>query len=99
MAPAALRKIDTSGVLFFFGILMSVGALDAAGILRYVAEYLDKVISGDSLLASMIGIASAVIDNVPLVVSELVFQLLYLISLNLIQFQIYNRLLRWVCIR
>ena len=31
MAPAALRKIDTSGVLFFLGILLSVGALDSAG--------------------------------------------------------------------
>jgi Na+/H+ antiporter NhaD/arsenite permease-like protein len=69
MAPAALRKIDTSGVLFFLGILMSVGALDAAGILKALAELLDKSISSDSLLASMIGIASSVIDNVPLVVS------------------------------
>jgi Na+/H+ antiporter NhaD/arsenite permease-like protein len=31
LAPAALRKIDTSGVLFFLGILLSVGAMDSAG--------------------------------------------------------------------
>lgn len=70
MAPAALRKIDTSGVLFFLGILMSVGALDAAGILKALAELLDQSISSDSLLATMIGIASSVIDNVPLVVRK-----------------------------
>jgi hypothetical protein len=34
LAPAALRKIDTSGVLFFLGILLSVGAMDSAGIVR-----------------------------------------------------------------
>lgn len=32
--PAALSKIDVSGILFFFGILLSVGALDSAGILQ-----------------------------------------------------------------
>ncbi len=32
--PAALAKIDVSGILFFFGILLSVGALDSAGILQ-----------------------------------------------------------------
>lgn len=72
MAPAALRKIDTSGVLFFLGILMSVGALDAAGILKALAQLLDQSISSDSLLATMIGIASSVIDNVPLVVSHVI---------------------------
>ena len=42
LVPAALKKIDTSGVLFFVGILMSVGALDSVGILRSLAEVLDK---------------------------------------------------------
>lgn len=78
MAPAALRKIDTSGVLFFLGILMSVGALDAAGILKALAQLLDQSISSDSLLATMIGIASSVIDNVPLVVSQVIISFLLL---------------------
>lgn len=32
--PAALAKIDVSGILFFFGILLSVGALDSVGVLQ-----------------------------------------------------------------
>ncbi|CAM6000121.1 unnamed protein product [Sphagnum balticum] len=71
MAPAALRKIDTSGVLFFLGILMSVGALDSAGILRSVAEFLDNTFPDRSLIASIIGLVSAVIDNVPLVAATM----------------------------
>lgn len=71
MAPAALRKIDTSGVLFFLGILLSVGALDSAGILRSVAEFLDKTIPSETLVATIIGLASAVIDNVPLVAATM----------------------------
>lgn len=71
LAPAALRKIDTSGVLFFTGILMSVAALDSAGILKALAEFLDKTISSEYILASVIGVASALIDNVPLVAATM----------------------------
>jgi len=71
MAPAALKKIDTSGVLFFLGILLSVGALDAAGILRSLAEVLDKSIPDVNLVATLIGVASALIDNVPLVAATM----------------------------
>lgn len=70
-APAALKKIDTSGVLFFLGILLSVGALDSAGILRSLAELLDKNIPSESLIAVLIGIASSLIDNVPLVAATM----------------------------
>lgn len=48
-----------------------MGALDAAGILRSLAEVLEKTISNDALLASIIGAASAVIDNVPLVAATM----------------------------
>lgn len=71
MAPAALKKIDTSGVLFFLGILLSVGALDAAGILRTLAETLNNNIPDQSLVATLIGAASALIDNVPLVAATM----------------------------
>ena len=71
MAPAALQKIDTSGVLFFLGILLAVGALDSSGILRSVAEYLDVTFTDRSMIAAIIGIVSAVIDNVPLVAATM----------------------------
>lgn len=70
-APAALRKIDTSGVLFFLGILLSVGALDSSGILRSLAEFLDKTLPNESIIATIIGLASALIDNVPLVAATM----------------------------
>lgn len=40
------------GVLFFLGILLSVGAMDSAGILRSLAEILDKNIPNDAIVAS-----------------------------------------------
>lgn len=71
MTPAALRKIDTSGVLFFLGILLSVGALDSAGILRSLAVFLDENVPSQEIIATLIGFASALIDNVPLVAATM----------------------------
>merc|ERR1711871_1442085 len=70
-APAALSKIDTSGVLFFLGILLSVGALDSAGLLTNIATTLEKVLPNELLLSGSIGVASSVIDNVPLVAATM----------------------------
>uniref|UniRef100_A0A0D6R2A7 Citrate transporter-like domain-containing protein n=1 Tax=Araucaria cunninghamii TaxID=56994 RepID=A0A0D6R2A7_ARACU len=69
--PQALSQIDTQGVLFFLGILLSVGSLQSAGILKELANYLDSHIPSIELIASSIGIASAVIDNVPLVAATM----------------------------
>ncbi|KAL8143734.1 hypothetical protein V2J09_016766 [Rumex salicifolius] len=69
--PQALSRIDTQGALFFLGILMSVSSLEAAGILREVANYLDAHIPNVELIASAIGVVSAVIDNVPLVAATM----------------------------
>jgi Na+/H+ antiporter NhaD/arsenite permease-like protein len=41
--------------------------LESAGILRQLANYLDANIPNADLIASIIGVASAIIDNVPLV--------------------------------
>jgi NhaD family Na+/H+ antiporter len=65
--PNILRRIDTSGVLFFLGILLCIGALDVAGYLDSLARYLDHTIGNLSFIAILIGLISAVIDNVPLV--------------------------------
>ncbi|XP_059288597.1 sodium/proton antiporter 1 [Lycium ferocissimum] len=69
--PQALSRIDTQGALFFLGILLSVSSLEAAGILRELANYLDAHIPSTELIASAIGVASAVIDNVPLVAATM----------------------------
>ncbi|XP_010943201.1 sodium/proton antiporter 2 [Elaeis guineensis] len=69
--PQALSRIDTQGVLFFLGILLSVSSLEAAGILRELANYLDAHIPNAELIASAIGVVSAIIDNVPLVAAAM----------------------------
>nr|POE95575.1 sodium/proton antiporter 1 [Quercus suber] len=69
--PQALSRIDTQGVLFFLGILLSVSSLEAAGILRELANYLDAHIPSSEVIASVIGVVSAIIDNVPLVAATM----------------------------
>lgn len=69
--PQALSRIDTQGALFFLGILLSVSSLEAAGLLREIANYLDAHIQSSELIASAIGVVSAVIDNVPLVAAAM----------------------------
>lgn len=63
----ALRKIDTSSILFFVGILSSVAALSSSGILILLANSLSNYIHNAQIIAFIAGIVSAVLDNVPLV--------------------------------
>ncbi|MBU6383919.1 MAG: sodium:proton antiporter NhaD [Verrucomicrobia bacterium] len=65
--PHILTRIDTSGILFFLGILLCIAALDVAEILRSLAYFLDQTVGNVSLIVTLIGLISAVIDNVPLV--------------------------------
>ncbi|HSX10886.1 MAG TPA: sodium:proton antiporter NhaD [Chlamydiales bacterium] len=62
-----LTKIDISGVLFFLGILLCINALNTAGLLRMLADFLSRTLNNVTLIATLIGMASAVVDNVPLV--------------------------------
>ena len=66
----ALSKIELPSILFFLGILMAVAALESLGILFQLALDLKQTISLDTLVIIM-GIASAIIDNVPLVAASL----------------------------
>ncbi|XP_022763439.1 sodium/proton antiporter 1-like [Durio zibethinus] len=69
--PQALSTIDTEGALFFLGILLSVSSLEAAGLLRKLANCLDAHIPNVELITSAIGVVSAIIDNVPLVAATM----------------------------
>ncbi len=69
--PYILTKIDLSGTLFFLGILLCIDALDSAGILEQLALWLDSNFRDVNLIATFIGIASAVVDNVPLVAATM----------------------------
>ncbi len=63
----ALRKIDTPSVLFFLGILLSIGALQATGVLTTVASVMTEKIGNITVITMSIGLLSAIVDNVPLV--------------------------------
>ena len=41
--PRALSRIDTEGIIFFLGVLLSISALDAAGILKELAFFLSLI--------------------------------------------------------
>jgi Na+/H+ antiporter NhaD/arsenite permease-like protein len=63
----ALRKIDTPSILFFLGILLAVSSMQSTGILTSVAETLDNTVGNISIITIIIGLLSAIVDNVPLV--------------------------------
>ncbi len=63
----ALRKIDISSILFFLGILLAVSALQSSGILGHLAEFTIKHIKNVYITGALLGLFSALIDNVPLV--------------------------------
>lgn len=66
-----LKHIDMPTILFFLGILMSVSALQSAGILSSLANALNNGVHNIYAINSMIGILSSVIDNVPLVAAAM----------------------------
>jgi Na+/H+ antiporter NhaD/arsenite permease-like protein len=63
----AIRKIDTPSILFFLGILISVSALQSAGVLNIVSDKLTALIGNQKIIVIVLGVLSAIIDNVPLV--------------------------------
>lgn len=67
----SLSKIEMPSVLFFFGILMAVAALESLGLLFNFAQGLQTTIPNTDVVVMLLGIGSAVIDNVPLVAASL----------------------------
>lgn len=69
-ASGAISRIDTPSILFFFGILTAVSSLQSAGLLKELAMWLDTTVGNQDAVVMIIGVASAVIDNVPLVAAS-----------------------------
>lgn len=65
----ALRRIDTSSILFFLGILLSIAALEATGLLTNLAGWLSNSVGNINIITMIIGLLSSIVDNVPLVAS------------------------------
>jgi Na+/H+ antiporter NhaD/arsenite permease-like protein len=70
-AAGALSRIDVPSVLFFLGILLAVGALESMLTLHHFAEYLAHAIGDNRIIITLIGLLSAVVDNVPLVAASM----------------------------
>jgi Na+/H+ antiporter NhaD/arsenite permease-like protein len=78
---ASLSKIELPSILFFLGILMAVAALESLGILfGFAANLQDNMpmlgtelhhAGVSDLVVLLLGVGSAVIDNVPLVAASL----------------------------
>lgn len=67
----ALSKIDMSSLLFFVGILLSVATLEHTHILTSLAQWLDQTVGRQDIIVLIIGIVSAIVDNVPLVAAAM----------------------------
>jgi Na+/H+ antiporter NhaD/arsenite permease-like protein len=67
----ALGKIDMASIMFFVGILLAVATLEHAHVLVALAGWLDATVGRQDLIVLLIGIASAIVDNVPLVAASM----------------------------
>lgn len=67
----SLSRIEMPSVLFFFGILMAVAALESLGILFNGAEALKIMVPNTDIVVMALGVGSAIIDNVPLVAASM----------------------------
>jgi Na+/H+ antiporter NhaD/arsenite permease-like protein len=66
----ALGKIEMPSILFFLGILMTIASMESLGMIFQFGEKVSTYIPQE-LFASFLGIASAIIDNVPLVAASI----------------------------
>jgi Na+/H+ antiporter NhaD/arsenite permease-like protein len=66
----ALSRIDHSSLLFFVGILLAVATLEHAKVLEALASWLDRSIGREDVIVLLLGLLSALVDNVPLVAAS-----------------------------
>lgn len=71
MIARALTRIDMSAIIFFIGILLAVATLEHAHILQALAQALDAAIGRIDIIVMIIGLASAIVDNVPMVAAAM----------------------------
>jgi Na+/H+ antiporter NhaD/arsenite permease-like protein len=68
---SALTSIDMPSIVFFIGILLSVATLEHSHILTSVAGWLDNTVGRQDVIVMIIGLVSAIVDNVPLVAAAM----------------------------
>ena len=70
-AAGALSRIDVPSVLFFLGILLAVAALESMLTLQNFAALLTDYFRDNRIIITLIGLLSAIVDNVPLVAASM----------------------------
>ena len=67
----ALMRIDMSSIVFFIGILLAVATLEHSHILDGLATWLDQSVGRQDMIVTIMGLVSAIVDNVPLVAASI----------------------------
>ena len=67
----ALKQIDMSSIVFFIGILLAVATLEHTHILTSLADWLNTAVGREDVIVTIIGLVSAIVDNVPLVAASM----------------------------
>jgi Na+/H+ antiporter NhaD/arsenite permease-like protein len=67
----ALSKIDMGSLVFFIGILLAVATLEHTHLLASLAGWLDAHVGRQDVIVLLIGLISAIVDNVPLVAAAM----------------------------
>jgi Na+/H+ antiporter NhaD/arsenite permease-like protein len=67
----ALSRIDMGSIVFFIGILLAVAILEHTHILSALAQWLNRAVGREDVIVMIIGLVSAVVDNVPLVAASM----------------------------
>ncbi len=65
-----LKKIDYKTLLFFIGLFIVVGGLEQTGVLKLIANFIEKICGGNFFAMVLIimwisAVASAFVDNIP----------------------------------
>lgn len=67
----ALTRIDLSSIVFFLGILLAVATLEHTQILASLAAWLNQTVGREDVIVIILGLISAIVDNVPLVAASM----------------------------
>jgi Na+/H+ antiporter NhaD/arsenite permease-like protein len=67
----ALKQIDMASIVFFIGILLAVATLEHTHVLEMLAKWLDQSIGRQDVIVVLLGLLSAIVDNVPLVAASM----------------------------
>ena len=67
----ALHRIDMTSIVFFIGILLAVATLEHSHILHSLSDFLDKTVGRQDYIVTLLGLLSAIVDNVPLVAASM----------------------------